>query len=214
MFQSALPRGERHRYDPVHLRCLRVSIRAPARGATELELEAADKRGVSIRAPARGATRSMRWYISSLTFQSALPRGERREETRATRRELSVSIRAPARGATQHDRQPGEPARVSIRAPARGATRGRRWVAMADTSFQSALPRGERREGDNAPGVSRPVSIRAPARGATTNRPSDGCLFHVSIRAPARGATRGLETRATSGDYAESCADPLPHEGS
>ena len=120
---------------------------------------------VSIRAPARGATEHTFGCYGMSVFQFALPRGERRflrpggilrRGFNSRSREGSdapqlvrlddflVSIRAPARGATC-----GFPCRlnrfaVSIRAPARGAT--------------FARERGE--DGQD-------VSIRAPARGAT-----------------------------------------------
>ena len=55
---------------------------------------------------------------------------------------------------------------ISIRAPARGATNVD--VALsADSGFQSALPRGERRLSLEHSTPHIPISIRAPARGAT-----------------------------------------------
>ena len=77
-----------------------VSIRAPARGATNPRARAENADDVSIRAPARGAT----WVISWRARLSA------------------VSIRAPARGATNRLAASGLRLPVSIRAPARGAT--------------------------------------------------------------------------------------------
>ena len=79
----------------------RISIRAPARGATVIWKNSDGKLHISIRAPARGATaRQSRWR--------PFPK--------------QISIRAPARGATNgcgyHDTQYS----ISIRAPARGAT--------------------------------------------------------------------------------------------
>ena len=56
MFQSALPRGERHRMEDDNVFMRKVSIRAPAWGAAE---------------PHAAGT------SSSPPFQSALPRGER-----------------------------------------------------------------------------------------------------------------------------------------
>ena len=55
----------------------KVSIRAPARGATQGHLpQGADGR-VSIRAPARGATQARDTAADLDAFQFALPRGER-----------------------------------------------------------------------------------------------------------------------------------------
>ena len=65
MFQFALPRGERPLFMGCSLSGLRVSIRAPARGATEGEMLNNDHAAVSIRAPARGATEA--WVIQANT---------------------------------------------------------------------------------------------------------------------------------------------------
>ena len=177
--------------------CLRVSIRAPARGATKpLTRAPVDATGVSIRAPARGATRSVRCRTGP-------------EE---------VSIRAPARGATAPSSSPTDAGRVSIRAPARGAT----WrIGFLKRSaklreFQSAPPHGGRQSVRPAdPRVEVRVSIRAPARGAT--RPSTGKdnLAHsrcrrVSIRAPARGATAW---RVEVDVRSAMCFNPRPRTG-
>ena len=58
-------------------RFLRISIRAPARGATEESAADAAASEISIRAPARGATDMTGNITQRQTFQSALPRGER-----------------------------------------------------------------------------------------------------------------------------------------
>ena len=147
-FQSTRPRGERRRMKSSTAFGSRVSIHAPARGAT--------RRAISRRSPIAGfnpraragsdlppfcpmqRSRSfnpraragsdmhfmcLRWY--ELEFQSTRPRGERQGRGKIVPRQVRVSIHAPARGAT-HD----HPARrhlidVSIHAPARGATRTR-----------------------------------------------------------------------------------------
>ena len=56
MFQSAPPRRGRRGARSARLRCSRVSIRAPAKGATFGHLDVHLHLGVSIRAPAKGAT--------------------------------------------------------------------------------------------------------------------------------------------------------------
>ncbi len=79
VFRSALPRGERL-----------------GRGHRE-----AQGQGVSIRAPARGATDSGAEQQCGGEFRSALPRGERPDRICADAPGAgNVSIRAPARGAT------------------------------------------------------------------------------------------------------------------
>ena len=56
-----------------------ISIRAPARGATRVSSEFPGTKKISIRAPARGATFISCPRAKILSFQSALPRGERRQ---------------------------------------------------------------------------------------------------------------------------------------
>ena len=55
----------------------KISIRAPARGATGRDALITGVRTISIRAPARGATFLYDSDDVQLSFQSALPRGER-----------------------------------------------------------------------------------------------------------------------------------------
>ena len=66
----------------LHSYIIIISIHAPARGAT---LDAADPLDVlpeiSIHAPARGATYNLRDAMVYLVFQSTLPRGERRRSS-------------------------------------------------------------------------------------------------------------------------------------
>ena len=84
-------------------------------------------------------------FDSTILFQSALPRGERRYRNgKKYRADSGISIRAPARGATVHLISKTANLRISIRAPARGAT------------IQFVTPSQEWI-----------ISIRAPARGAT-----------------------------------------------
>ena len=122
----------------------RVSIHAPARGATmtiwrphqiarRFNSRAREGRDyfppsnqiahyVSIHAPARGATQHLPYIID----------------------EDAVSIHAPARGATGGDMTKSDGGKVSIHAPARGATQHLPYIIDEDA-----------------------VSIHAPARGAT-----------------------------------------------
>ena len=100
----------------------KVSIRAPAWGATHGASHFQQRCMVSIRAPAWGAT-------STSTISSRYRR---------------VSIRAPAWGATQDCGCTGCRGQVSIRAPAWGATLLRQ-KPSSSPQFQFALPRGERR---------------------------------------------------------------------
>ena len=103
VFQSTLPRGERHlRYIPV-IGTRFISIHAPTRGATgfldvpqillDISIHAPTRGAtgfldvpqilldISIHAPTRGATLIGTSLVRSLLFQSTLPRGERLFET-------------------------------------------------------------------------------------------------------------------------------------
>ena len=86
---------------PPRIRTAPVSIHAPARGATPDQSQDGQAKSVSIHAPARGATRGFA-YGWAFGF---------------------VSIHAPARGATFVDEDGEVSTYVSIHAPARGATR-------------------------------------------------------------------------------------------
>ena len=123
----------------------KVSIHAPARGATLATRRSTRRARVSIHAPARGATPSvMSTLIDGRSFN---PRArERRDGLRrgVGRVDLGVSIHAPARGATRYRPAP----------------------LPDSTRFN---PRA--REGRDATGLAydttADVSIHAPARGAT-----------------------------------------------
>ena len=147
---------------------MRVSIHAPARGATPRSQQATRPGKVSIHAPARGATSFAFLFGWRRGFRSTLPHGERRSSCGAIDARSRVSIHAPARGATA-GRAIFRPVwRVSIHAPARGAT-----PRLAISSRANY------------------VSIHAPARGATWIELSAAWMVRVSIHAPARGATQG-----------------------
>ena len=126
---------------------MRISIRAPARGATTVSVcaefsgsnfnprsrEGSDIdwvsnplcNAISIRTPARGATRTWTRLPRLCRFQSALPRGERH----------GASVEYKPTMTT-----------ISIRAPARGATLPHLMGLTGCRGFQSALPRGERQQ--------------------------------------------------------------------
>ncbi len=72
-FQSTPPRGGRLDGIPYMTPAERVSIHAPARGATSVERHSQDS-PVSIHAPARGATRHFRIFDTSYTRFNPRPR--------------------------------------------------------------------------------------------------------------------------------------------
>ena len=77
---------------------------------------------ISIHAPARGATEVVLKSAQTNSFQSTLPRGERRKRRAYKCCDIPISIHAPARGATRSDEQHEADVPISIHAPARGAT--------------------------------------------------------------------------------------------
>ena len=188
----------------------RVSIHAPARGATRYTGAWPVRRSVSIHAPARGATRvpvlrpAGRWVSIHAPARGAT-RFNRRH-----RRGHRVSIHAPARGATgrmaidglkevfQSTRPRGarlaalglvyEPVRVSIHAPARGATCAPSRDLVSSKSFQSTRPRGARRSAASIPWTILSFNPRA-REGRDAGVVHVGRIHIVSIHAPARGAT-------------------------
>ena len=146
IFQSTLPRGERHELAEIPDRESRISIHAPARGATFKRRVQALTGKISIHAPARGATPGCGSPDIHRIFQSTLPRGERPTKPDKYSISTAISIHAPARGATGVVEWGVQVTAISIHAPARGAT--------AWSSF-NALPMA--------------ISIHAPARGATVH---------------------------------------------
>ena len=61
------------------------------------------------------------WQLLQV-FQSTLPRGERRLDTKAMKCNNKISIHAPTRGATKYSKTTKITFEISIHAPTRGAT--------------------------------------------------------------------------------------------
>jgi len=125
----------RHRHDN------RISIHAPAKGATIRRGDTSAPRAISIHAPAKGATIIVRFTYSSLEiFQSTHPRRVRHETP--ARDDTTPAFQSTHPRRVRRPRTAPEPRayRISIHAPAKGATRS---VAMFITRgiFQSTHPR-------------------------------------------------------------------------
>ncbi len=192
-FQSTRPRGARRpslfplgHWD-------KVSIHAPARGATGHGHSPADLVRTFQSTRPRGARPGFNDSQSTTAvFQSTRPRGARLPSRPPLRSVGLVSIHAPARGATW-SRRPGcrHPPRFNPRARAgrdgrrrRGGGRharrcfnpraraGRDVLAVCAMTtpceFQSTRPRGARPCERHEASLFLPVSIHAPARGATS----------------------------------------------
>ncbi len=122
----------------------KISIHAPAKGATLYHISSKFVLCISIHAPAKGATSFDAALASSMVFQSTLPRRERLCTGLADVSLSSISIHAPAKGATQLHKDKRPPWKISIHAPAKGAT-------LRPLVYPGRLQ----------------ISIHAPAKGAT-----------------------------------------------
>ena len=147
---------------------------------------------------------------SGLTFQSTLPRGERRNNIFLSPLCYRFQSTLP-RGERQRRKEDKDPfAGISIHAPARGATRSKPNFYPDHKKFQSTLPRGERQKPNVREYLRHLISIHAPARGATSNRRMQCFSVSISIHAPARGATKETIRRPRAhGDF-----NPRSREGS
>ena len=189
-FQSTHPRGVRPRLFLHVRRFRRVSIHAPAWGATNLPPDYIPSLLVSIHAPAWGATSVLitsatacacfnprtrvgcdvtccRPHRQRACFNPRTRVGCDAAHTRSSPRVSPVSIHAPAWGATPACRFYNAPGGVSIHAPAWGATSAPDLDACSGRRFQSTHPRGVRPSGELSPSLNVTVSIHAPAWGAT-----------------------------------------------
>ena len=144
IFQSTLPRGERHHsrqdierdnYISIHAPArgatsqkgclssgLRISIHAPARGATVDDYCQECGNFISIHAPARGATRIIIGKTSCFKYFNPRSREGSDVFAMTTGTANKISIHAPARGATFSKMWSSIVDYISIHAPARGAT--------------------------------------------------------------------------------------------
>ena len=191
----------------------RVSIHAPARGATGYTRFFQTFMLVSIHAPARGATYFSAARSSKSWFQFTRPQGARHETGRTICKIRCFNSRA-RKGRDFFLFSIDSTRSVSIHAPARGATEESALTSQRPRSFNSRARKGrDRRCSFAMPGLSicfnsrarkgrdrvhrrgnqaHRVSIHAPARGATQVHPVSNWHKSVSIHAPARGATFNL----------------------
>ena len=122
-FQSTHPHGVRQMAAAFSRANLRVSIHAPAWGATSSHYPYAIPSHVSIHAPAWGATSLNIATNTTKRFQSTHPHGVRHGYSGYYFDLHNVSIPAPAWGATTRLEYPRYYNIVSIHAPAWGATK-------------------------------------------------------------------------------------------
>ena len=123
VFQSTLPRRERPASCKTPNRRRRVSIHAPAKGATS-PAAPARRHQVRFNPRSREGSDDLRQRMTPLAkvFQSTLPRRERPLTVSPHAARWNVSIHAPAKGATLGINRLIARQRVSIHAPVKGAT--------------------------------------------------------------------------------------------
>ena len=144
-----------------------ISIHAPAKGATRTTTPPC-LLIISIHAPAKGATSTSTTVYCSFSFQSTLPRRERRVE-RWRYLLLAAYFNPRSREGSDVDQliYVDQILSISIHAPAKGATAciwrltgGRLYFNPRSREGSDALRRYQR-------GLHNPISIHAPAKGAT-----------------------------------------------
>ena len=167
VFQSTLPREERHRLALFGYSITDFNPRSHERSDTPQRFYNY-LIYISIHAPTRGATQKAVGSPDNLRFQSTLPREERPKCLYLPHTYKDISIHAPTRGATILLFLVKLTFGISIHAPTRGAT----FLALIIDS------------------VLQIISIHAPTRGATFATPSSIFVStDISIHAPTRGAT-------------------------
>ena len=191
---------------------VKVSIHAPARGATKFGGARVEPYTVSIHAPARGATgqivammkdhssfnpRSRTgsdfpinfWRRRRESFQSTLPHGERPEWPGWNLYGHDVSIHAPARGATRLKNHAGTTQYCFNPRSRTGSDHPTCRSFSGGFSFQSTLPHGERPAIPHRRNGKRRFQSTLPHGERPVCEALRGIGLTVSIHAPARGAT-------------------------
>ncbi len=146
LFQSTLPREERHGSSYYSYNLITISIHAPTRGATTLwSLPRTQKHDFNPRSHERSDLHIINMLYLAWKFQSTLPREERLTRIALFEKAHAISIHAPTRGATaeRHGKQ---------------------------YDLDNFNPRSHERSDSRCPGstvILLHISIHAPTRGAT-----------------------------------------------
>ncbi len=227
VFRSTPPRGGRHHslrslkmvlcFDPrpraggddtikAYEAAIRVSIHAPARGATCAAGTTGGMVAVSIHAPARGATHPHGKAAVARVFRSTPPRGGR-PVTRADVNAVRMFRSTPPRGGRRWVRSRMDHSHQFRSTPPRGGRQHAKGYAHRRLCFDPR-PRAGGDTNGTILAASRRVSIHAPARGATkipTSRPAT-LLFRSTPPRGGRLNDLGFALRATG-------FDPRPRAG-
>ena len=168
LFQSTLPRRERRKSRNSAYVYPVISIHAPAKGATRSSGSCSGA-CADFNPRSREGSDSICSHRSKCarTFQSTLPRRERRFTSLPINDSFTISIHAPAKGATIKPSAIPSDSIISIHAPAKGATAPGVPEYNVIIIFQSTLPRRERLDTMTKGKEVVIISIHAPAKGAT-----------------------------------------------
>ena len=174
------------RYEPIP----KISIHAPARGATTFSERSENLKNISIHAPARGATQpEQSYWLCSPAISIHAPARGATLRSRPRWETDSISIHAPARGAT-HKASFNRLYRwfISIHAPARGATRCDFLLSLL-LHFNPRSRKGSDRFTSATIAFLYHFNPRS-RKGSDPRQPCDKItIYAISIHAPARGAT-------------------------
>ena len=188
-----------------------ISIHAPPRGATDLQMRGVCANRISIHAPPRGATAAADGRPAAEQFQfTPLREGRRRREACASKRTAFqftplregrpgwprstllipsyFNSRPSARGDGWQELPESVVWHFNSRPSARGDKRCKR-LSTAFMAFQFTPLREGRPDPDTRVFVGQIISIHAPPRGATWWDALDVDRGNISIHAPPRGAT-------------------------
>ena len=165
-FQSTLPRGERRKRNCGNQDVSYFNPRSREGSDKRSRKSAFTDQRISIHAPARGATPV--WFSSVITFFNFNPRSREGSDKEGAAPETEDDDFNPRsrEGSDDNSFQQVFVHLISIHAPARGATL-RQLECLQSAVFQSTLPRGERPFRILATSPRLSISIHAPARGAT-----------------------------------------------
>ena len=143
VFQSTLPRGERHKR-PLFFVCEANFNPRSHEGSDQTLSSVRCSPQISIHAPTRGATDNIIDEQRDELFQSTLPRGERHGSSQFSGMPVVISIHAPTRGATSYTGGYGGSVTDFNPRSHEGSDGIVTHSLHLRQIFQSTLPRGER----------------------------------------------------------------------
>ena len=169
----------------------KISILAPARGATVYMTIPDTEDAISILAPARGATGiACKQIITQKEFQSSLPRGERRRQF-GCRVDIQHHFNPRSREGSDRQRWETEIPGVYFNPRSReGSDSSHALQDLRTPLFQSSLPRGERQTLCQFTGLKDKFQSSLPRGERRLLSEHELHAGVISILAPARGATR------------------------